>query len=440
MILYDNIAEAQITVDATKRTADGYLAASARVARTGIQIYSGRECGRPEMDFVRVYRPEDEVFKPDAVKTFAHRPITDDHPHEPVTADNWKRVSKGHTGEEIIRDGKFIRIPMLLMDGPTIKKWEQGKRELSMGYSCDLKWQDGITEDGEEYDAIQMNIKANHLALVSKARGGEHLHIGDAKEEEGDFIKIGPDQYKRKGGKGKIYTYAQVQAYYASGGWDSKNDSADNVHAADDLDNVDGNGETLMKITVDGISMEMNDKDAQIVQRALDAAADERDELFKKLETTEEEQKKKKKEYETDSATLKTQVATLTTENTQLKQQVADAAMTPEKMDAMIKNRANVIDKAKIILGADKVDLKLTDSEIRRACVNHVVGADAKDWSDEIMAAAFTTIKTTAGNGVKKLAAAFDQQPQNMEDAAEAAYKRRDERLRTAWQGKSAIQ
>lgn len=38
--------------------------------------------------------------------------------------------------------------------------------------------------------------------------------------ESGDFVKIGPDQYKLRGGK-KIYTLAQVRAYYAQGGWDS---------------------------------------------------------------------------------------------------------------------------------------------------------------------------------------------------------------------------
>lgn len=400
MILYDNITEAQITVDATKRTADGYLAASARVARTGIQIYTGRECGRPDLDFVRVYRPEDEVFSAASMRSAAHRPVTDDHPHEPVTADNWGRLSKGHTGDEIVRDGRFIRVPILLMDGPTIKKWEEGKRELSQGYSCDLKWQDGITEDGEEYDAIQANIRYNHLALVKKARGGDHLHIGDK----------------------------------------SSKDSADNVHAADDHDNVDDNaGETLMKITVDGISMEMNDKDAQIVQRALDAAFKQRDEAFKKLEEEEEDKKKKKKQYDTDSATLTTQVATLTTENTQLKTQLADATLTPEKMDTAIKNRANVIDKAKIILGADKVDVKLTDSEIRRVCVNHVVGDAAKEWNDDLVSASFATIKVTAGDGVKKLANAFDQQPQPQnQNVADAAYTRRDERLLNAWQGKPA--
>lgn len=426
MILYDNIIEAQITVDATKRTADGYLAASARVARTGIQIYTGRECGRSDLDFVRVYRPEDEVFSEASMRSAAHRPVTDDHPHEPVTADNWGRLSKGHTGDEIIRDGKFVRVPILLMDGPTIKKWESGKRELSQGYSCDLDWQDGITDDGEEYDAVQRNIRYNHLALVKKARGGEHLRIGD--KDKSMQKKECPDCGEMVPKNAKVCPEC---------GYKMK-DSADNVHAADDSDNVDDEGETLMKITVDGISMEMNDKDAQIVQRALDTAIKQRDEAFSKLKEEEEENKKKKKQYDTDAATLTTQVATLTTENTQLKTQLADATLTPEKMDAAIKDRANVIDKAKVILGADKVDVKLTDSQIRRACVNHVVGDAAKDWSDEIVSASFTTIKVTAGDGVKKLATAFDQsQPQN-QSVYDAACAKRDERLRTAWQGKPA--
>jgi len=50
------------TLDGVKRTADGYLAAYARVARTGIQIYKGKELGRPDLGDVAVYRPASEVF------------------------------------------------------------------------------------------------------------------------------------------------------------------------------------------------------------------------------------------------------------------------------------------------------------------------------------------------------------------------------------------
>ena len=46
-----------------RTTADGYLVATPRIARTGIQIYNGAEVGRPEMPQVRIYRPPEEVFR-----------------------------------------------------------------------------------------------------------------------------------------------------------------------------------------------------------------------------------------------------------------------------------------------------------------------------------------------------------------------------------------
>ena len=57
-----------VEIDASAKmmmTSDGYLKAMPRIARTGIQLYKGDECGRPDVDFVRVYRPEDSVFAND---------------------------------------------------------------------------------------------------------------------------------------------------------------------------------------------------------------------------------------------------------------------------------------------------------------------------------------------------------------------------------------
>lgn len=76
----------KITMDGSRRTGDGYLAANARVARTGIQTYLGREVGKPDMATVKVFRPESEVFHTDALRSFAHRPVTNDHPPEAVSA------------------------------------------------------------------------------------------------------------------------------------------------------------------------------------------------------------------------------------------------------------------------------------------------------------------------------------------------------------------
>lgn len=105
----------------TRRTADGYLVAEVRTARTGIQDYAGWEVGKPDMPVVKVYRPADQVFAKDSLGSYAHKPVTNDHPDEAVTADNWKDLSVGQIGDEIARDGEFVRIPLIVMDAAAIK-------------------------------------------------------------------------------------------------------------------------------------------------------------------------------------------------------------------------------------------------------------------------------------------------------------------------------
>lgn len=169
----------RVSVGKTRRTADGYLVADAKVARTGIQEYAGSELGRDDMKVVRVYRPEAEVFHADTMRSFAHRPMTNDHPAKMVTADTWRAVAVGLTGEDVVRDGDFVRVPLVLMDASAIKAFESGKRELSMGYTAEIVFEGGVTPDGQQYDAIQTQIRNNHLALVDRARGGDQLRIGD---------------------------------------------------------------------------------------------------------------------------------------------------------------------------------------------------------------------------------------------------------------------
>lgn len=172
-------------LDGVHRSKDGYLAAYANVARTGIQTYKGKELGRPDLGDVKVYRPPEEVFNHDAMHSMAHRPVTLHHPTETVNARNWKKYAKGHTGDEVIRDGDHIRVPVVVMDAETIQAFENKDAcELSMGYSTDLKWTPGETPDGQTYDAVQTAIRANHLAIVPVARGGSTLKLGDDWSEE----------------------------------------------------------------------------------------------------------------------------------------------------------------------------------------------------------------------------------------------------------------
>lgn len=169
-------------ISGVRRTENGYLVADAKVARTGIQVYSGAELGIPDRETIRVFRPEDEVFNRDALNTFAHRPVTLDHPSQPVTSVNWRDLAVGQTGGDVVRDGEYVRVPLVLMDADAISRVEGGTRELSMGYSANLELKDGTSPSGEAYDAVMTGMRMNHVAVVAKARGGSELKIGDTSQ------------------------------------------------------------------------------------------------------------------------------------------------------------------------------------------------------------------------------------------------------------------
>jgi hypothetical protein len=168
-----------------RKSREGYLQVNARAARTGVYNYRGDEVERPDLDVVRVYRPADEVFKRDTIKSFTSLDVTLGHPNDMVGPDNWRDTVVGFTGEDVIRDGEFVRVPLTLRDRAAIAEVESGCRELSFGYYCQLEFKDGIAPSGEPYDAIQRNLQGNHLAIVPAGRAGSHCRIGDAGHFEG---------------------------------------------------------------------------------------------------------------------------------------------------------------------------------------------------------------------------------------------------------------
>lgn len=161
------------------------LVADAFVARSGVQLYAGREVGNPEIDVVRVFRPEAEVRAADSMRTWSHATITLGHPKEPVTAGNWKDLAIGEvsTDAEWV-DGK-LRMPLAIKDGAAMREICDGTRGLSAGYTCELEWADGVTPDGEAFDAVQRNIRINHLAVVPQGRAGHEFRIGDGADKWG---------------------------------------------------------------------------------------------------------------------------------------------------------------------------------------------------------------------------------------------------------------
>lgn len=172
-------------LEKVKRLADGRIAAVAKFARSGTYTYSGAEVGRPDLQTVTVYRPEDEVFAQDAMASFAHKAITLGHPTDGVSPANWSKVSVGFTEGRVARDGAFVEIPLMLADASAVQAYETGTaQELSAGYQCELTWGDGVAPDGTPYQATQRLIRGNHIALVPQGRAGTTCRIGDSMQND----------------------------------------------------------------------------------------------------------------------------------------------------------------------------------------------------------------------------------------------------------------
>lgn len=164
---------------------EGYLTLSARIARTGLQAYYGHELvgaiGEIEPDrLYQVYRAPDEVFADAAIESFRDLPITLGHPPEEVSAENYKQYAIGHVIGLPVRSGDFLRAELSLRDKTAIEHLRAGEaRELSVGYHAEVALISGVTPGGQTYDAVQTQIQANHIALVTAARCGPQCRIGD---------------------------------------------------------------------------------------------------------------------------------------------------------------------------------------------------------------------------------------------------------------------
>jgi hypothetical protein len=178
-------------------TDEGFLTSPARIAKTGIQEYTAESMGKSQYgstNIVRVYRPPEEVFSEDSLKTFAFKPVTNEHPPELVNAKNARNYQVGLSGHEVVKDGDFVKTTITITDGDTIDSIKNGKVELSNGYTADIDWTPGTTPEGLEYDAIQRNIRGNHIAVVQRGRAGPQVRVADNQYTEAKMATITIDQ------------------------------------------------------------------------------------------------------------------------------------------------------------------------------------------------------------------------------------------------------
>lgn len=323
--------------DVFRRQSDGALVANARVARTGIQLYTGREVdpdnehGFRDKATVRVYRPGSEVFSRDTLASVAHRPVTNNHPTESrIDEKNWKEWAVGQTSDEVRAEGIYIRVPLMVSDGAAIGDIENGKRELSSGYESILDWTPGTNDAGEEYDAVQRNIRFNHVAIVQRGRAGSSVRIGDE-----------------------------------AAGWGVSpvGDEGDRTMTT-----------TMKQVTVDGVTIETTDQGAQVIQKLQDQIRQLTDTSAQTL-----------KDHATALAQRDADIAKKDGEIAELKKKTLDAA----SLDKLVAARAVLVDSARLVFKDIKVD-GLDDAGIRLAAVTGALGADVvKDKSPAYIDARF---------------------------------------------------
>ncbi|RAW93968.1 MULTISPECIES: DUF2213 domain-containing protein [unclassified Photorhabdus] len=165
-------------------TPEGYLKVPGRVARVGVQQYLASELGltdRPPGQIVNVYRPPEEVFSPASLASYDNADITVDHPDDLVDATTFKSVTAGHAISPGRQDGDYVVVDLLTKDQYAIDAINNGKAELSAGYTSEYEKSSGIAPDGTPYEFIQRDITINHIALCDRARAGHRARLFDHK-------------------------------------------------------------------------------------------------------------------------------------------------------------------------------------------------------------------------------------------------------------------
>lgn len=305
---------------------NGFMVVNAKVSRGGnVQDYLGREVGRPDLGTVKVYRPEETVFDKSSAASFPHAPVTLLHPANGVTADSWSQDAVGWAGEEVMRDGEFIRVPMTIAAKRAIKAITDGHREISVGYNCQLIWEDGVAPDGTPYQAKQTHIVVDHIAIVPQGRAGPDCRVGD---------------------QGFPAAHPPTQPH-------GDQPMADN----------------LRSVTVDSVTYPMTEQGAQLVQRLQGLLGDAGAALTTAQTTN-----------DAALAAKDAELAKKDAEIADLKTKVLDGAA----LDALVAERSSIVAKAKSLDAKVITDGK-SNAEIKRA----VLGDAAKDKSDAYVDAAF---------------------------------------------------
>lgn len=305
------------------KTDSGFLKCPVSATRVGVLKYY-----KPDGSVFKELRLPEEVFDKESMSTLGGVPLTNRHPTTLVNKDNAKKFMVGFTSDQVEQvDNKYLNTSVTVTDSKVIEEIEKGGlREVSCGYTCNLDMVPGIYE-GEHYDAIQRNIRYNHLAVVDRGRAGPQVRL--------------------------------------------HMDAADGLNNETDL-KIDYVSDAINSLSEGGIMAKMKlgaaeyEVDAGVAQ-AFDSALKDAEKKGYDAAVNDEMKKKadKEKEVKKSMDALEAKVDELTASNKKLESEKMDS----KQIHELVVKRSGLIEKSKAIVKADvKLD-DMADLDVKKAVI-----------------------------------------------------------------------
>lgn len=167
VLRYDNLAPKIDAVDPDT----GILRGRAILAKEGVYRYSDQS-GAVWWEYV----PKSTLADPAWIDTLKLAPVTLNHPTEMVTADNARYLAVGAIGDGVVMLGDRLASPIAVYAREAVDAAQTTHKEISLGYYADIEMRSGEWQ-GQKYDRVQVNRRANHVALVEHGRHGHDVRL-----------------------------------------------------------------------------------------------------------------------------------------------------------------------------------------------------------------------------------------------------------------------
>lgn len=225
----------------------------------------------------------EEILSDSTVSSANSKPVTDGH-HGLVTKDNSHDLMKGFTASNGHVEGNMLYNDITITDPNLISQIKNGsKRELSIGFETQMDPTSG-TYNGAKYDAVQRNIRINHVAVVPKGRAGHEVRlIGDSAEA---VEQVEPSEEKGN----------QMETRVVRADGQNITVAADDVEKITKLD-ADNSAKAKQIADLDAQIKKLQAEKAQL-QGDADASAKKADEAQAKADSLEADNKKLQEEFD----------------------------------------------------------------------------------------------------------------------------------------------